>query len=98
MNFKKLAKIHERLSQARRSPQRAHDLERIAKKLGRNLVDRGKEPTWESADFPHLRPITIPRHGSKDVSPFVQKTVLNQLELDIFAWIEFCNEDQENGE
>lgn len=98
MNFKKLAKIQVQLSQARRSPQKARDLERLAKQLGRSLVDRGKEPTWESADFPHLRPLSIPHHGSKDVSPFVLKNVLNQLELDISAWAEFYNEDQENGE
>ena len=97
MNFNKLTKIQERITQARRSPQKASDLEKLAKQLGRSLFNRGKEPTWVSVDFPHLRPLTIPRHGSKDVSPFVKKTVLNQLELDISAWEEICNEDHEDG-
>ena len=81
----------------RRAPQKASALESLATRLGRKPVNRGKEPMWESADFPFLKPQAIPHHGGRDVSPLVRKHVLDQLQEDIFAWDNLLSEEDEDG-
>jgi hypothetical protein len=86
MDTKKFRKLVRELEDLRRTSPKALAIERLAKKLGRVKVNRGKEPTWVSEAFPALRPLSIPRHGGKDLSPGVKNTVLAQLEGDLFAW------------
>jgi hypothetical protein len=65
-------------------PQRGGDVASLAERLGRKRVNRGKEPTFESAfDIP---PITIPMHGSKNLKRGTQRSILIQLEDDFIAW------------
>jgi len=88
MNRNKLAKLwreHERL---RRASDKALAFQRLAEKLGRVMVDRGKHPMWESAEFPELRALSIPDHGGRDLTPGVKGDVLNLLEEDLIAWEE----------
>lgn len=82
----------------RRSQAKAIDLQRLAERLGRRRVNRGKEPTWESDEFASLNPLTIPKHGGKDLAPGTKRSVLDQLELDVFAWEERFEEDEDHQE
>lgn len=61
-------------------------LESLAKRLGRQRINRGKEPVWESAEFPDLFPLSIPHHGGRDLAIGTQRSILNQLEDDMAAW------------
>ncbi len=86
MDDRKLGKLRGEVEALRRAPQKASALERIAKKLGRELVKRGKEPMWENKEFDELRSLAIPHHGGKDLPPGTRNSILNQLEDDILAW------------
>jgi hypothetical protein len=57
---------------------------------------RGKEPAFVSTVFPNARPISIPDHGSRNLSPTVQKNVLNDLEEDVFRVEEKLRKEAEN--
>lgn len=59
------------------------ELESLAKAIGRVLSDRGKHPTWINEKFPELYPLSIPRHGSKDLNKFTKNSILDQLESDL---------------
>ncbi len=58
-------------------------------------MKRGKEPTWQSLDFPDLRPLTIPDHGSADLSQGVKFSILNQLDDDVNAWDEKLSQEED---
>lgn len=68
------------------------ELESLAKALGRVQNKRGKEPTWVNQTFPDLRPLRIPRHGSKDLNKYTANAILDQLELDIDKFEELIEE------
>ena len=97
MDRKKLRKLRLELVRLRLSPQKASALESLAGKLGRKLIKRGKEPTWESQDFDHLWPLSIPHHGGRDLAPGTKKSILNQLEDDIIAWEEVLPQEDDDG-
>jgi hypothetical protein len=94
MNRKTLEKLKREIALARRSPQKAADLERLAKRLGRKKVNRGKEPVWVSDEFDKLFPLAIPHHGGRDLAPGTQSNILNFLEDDILAWEERLGDDE----
>src|SRR5882757_6139556 len=52
MNRRRLEAIRRLLDQARCSQQKARDLERLARMLGRRQDRRGKEPTWVHDELP----------------------------------------------
>ena len=95
MNQRRLAKLREELEALRRAPQKARALESLARRLGRKLVKRGKEPMWESTEFDELYVLAIPHHRGRDLSPGVRNSVLAQLEDDILAWEEKLLEDDD---
>jgi hypothetical protein len=95
MNRKNLNKLRRELAHLRRSPQKAATLESLARRLGRKLVKRGKEPMWENTEFGDLFVLSIPRHGGRDLSLGVQRSILDQLEDDVFAWEEWLGDDEE---
>lgn len=98
MHRKKLDKAKRLLTQLRRSPQKARDLEVLARLLGRKRVKRGKEPTWESIELT-VYPLTIPHHGGQDVPIGTKNSILDQLEDDILTWEETLGlEDDEEEE
>jgi hypothetical protein len=88
MNRKQLNKLRRAIDGLRRSSPKAIEIQKLAKQLGRKKVKRGKEPTWESREFQDLRPLSIPDHGGKDLSPGVKHSILNQLEDDLICWDE----------
>jgi len=89
MNRAKLDKIRCRVNELRnKGGIKSSDLEALAKAVGRVLIDRGKHPTWVNENFPGLRPLSIPRHGSKDLNKFTANFILDQLELDLAQWEE----------
>ncbi|MBC7767615.1 MAG: hypothetical protein H7124_02405 [Phycisphaerales bacterium] len=97
MNGSKLAKLRREHATMRRSPQRARDLEGLAKRLGRKQVKRGKEPVWESEFFVELFPLSIPHHGGKDLKNPTKNQILDSLEDDLDAWDDWIREN-DNGD
>lgn len=91
MNRRKLAKLRGEISAMRRAPQTARDLERMALQLGRSSRVRGKHPMWLSEHF-DLPPLSIPRHGGRDLPVGTRNSILNQLEEDVLAWEEYFEE------
>lgn len=89
MNPRKLNKIKQKIDGFRnRGGVKSSELESLAKRLGRDKSDRGKEPTWVNKQFPYLRPLSIPHHGSSDLHKFTARGILDQLEEDIEKWEE----------
>lgn len=83
MDERKLEKIRRDIDAARQKAVTARDLIRIATALGRReFGGRGKEPTFVSEPFPRARPISIPKHGSKNLKPKTKRNILNDLEDD----------------
>ena len=98
MDRKKLDKLWAALQAARRSPQKASDLEALAKLAERKEQAGGNHPMWVSA-FPEHRAFPIERHGGNpDLSPHVRKVVLNHLEADAAAWEDLIPQEHGNGE
>ena len=88
MNRRKLSKIKQYIDSFRnRGGVKSAELESLAKRLGRNESDRGKEPTWINRQFPNLRPLSIPHH-SRDLNKITARSILDQLEEDIEKWEE----------
>src|SRR5262249_10196667 len=86
MTYEKLEKIKKLIADCRGKLNRHGDLERIALKLGRRRVKRGKEPTYESMAFPNANVVTIPNHAGKTVKRGTAANILNQLEEDVDRW------------
>jgi hypothetical protein len=95
MHRKKLDKAKQLLTQLRRSPQKARDLEVLARLLGRKRVKRGKEPTWESTELA-VYPLSIPHHGGRDIPIGTKNSILDQLEDDILTWEEMLELEDDN--
>jgi|Deesub1362A_J573_1020465.scaffolds.fasta_scaffold09066_4 hypothetical protein len=87
MNKKRLSKIKRKMDdlRARSAGIRSRELVSIAISLGRRRSKRGKEPTYVSEPFPHLRPLSIPSH-SKPLKRFTASSILDQLEEDVAEW------------
>jgi hypothetical protein len=97
MTPRRLDKLKHELASLRRSQAKAADLESLARRLGRKKVKRGKEPTWESKEFQHLYPLSIPHHGGRDIPRGTLNSILDQLEKDLFAW-EMRLDQEEDGD
>jgi hypothetical protein len=87
LDRRRLDKIDRQLQSIQASPYgvRASDLVSLAVKLGRNKVNRGKEPTYErgvlipgSVAFP----LTIPGHAG-DLKVGTVKSIVNALQNDV---------------
>jgi len=106
MTRDQLRKIERDIAAARRRSNTHRDLKAIATKLRRvrlkGAAVRGKEPAFVSTVFPKAHPISIPDHGSRNLSPWVQRNVLNDLEGDVLRFEEKLRKEeqddvQENG-
>ena len=99
MTRRKLDKLKRELAALRNGRHKASDFQSLASKLGRKLnTKRGKEPMWESESFDDLFPLAIPDHGGRDISPGVQKQLLNLLEEDVLRWEEIIEAEEQNEE
>jgi hypothetical protein len=96
MTRRQLETIRRNMQALRRSQPKAKELRGLASRLGRKRVRRGKEPTYESEAFPHLRPLAIPNHKGRDMPTGTKNSVLTQLEDDWDAWDEALSR-QERG-
>ncbi len=65
----------------RRGGVKPREIEALAEALGRFRHPRGKEPTWVSAKFPELFPVSIPHHD--ELNRYTKNSILNQLEADL---------------
>ena len=95
MTPKAISEIKRELMQMRRSPQgrKEADLVSLAKRLGRRLSDRGKEPNYVRERDPALSPpLSIPRHGSKDLKTGTAKNIIDMLLDDVSDWEIYLNE------
>ena len=84
MDREKLDKLRKRVQELREKGGIGYsELESLARALGRVPSKRGKHQTWVNQTFDDLRPLSIPRHGSKDLNKFTANDILDKLELDI---------------
>jgi hypothetical protein len=84
MDRKALDRLRAEFEAMRDVPQTGADVARLAERLGRKRVNRGKEPTFES-EF-NIPVLTIPMHGSKKLKRGTQKSIFIQLEDDFIEW------------
>jgi len=96
---KRLEKARNRLEGLRsRGSIKSSDLEGLAAMLGRAIdPKRGKHPTWINANYPNFRPVTIPRHGRRDLNRITAQSILDDLEGDI-EWFEENERDENHTE
>jgi len=82
---KKLEKIKKKIAalRLRSNNIRSIELIKLAKSLGRKIVNRGHEPNYISVFLPRSRPISIPNHHGA-MARFTAENILDQLEQDIF--------------
>ena len=50
---------------------------------------------WVSDPFPHLFVLSIPDHGGRDIPIGTKKSILDQLEEDIFEWEQLLDRDED---
>jgi hypothetical protein len=86
MTRRKLRKLRAEVDALRVGQANARTLIALARKLGRKPFKRGKEPTYESVVSPQLRPLTIPKHGGRDLSPGTKDSILDALDDDFCYW------------
>ena len=93
MDREKLDKLRKRVEELRKKGGIGYsELESLARALGRVPSKRGKHQTWVNQTFDDLRPLSIPRHGSKDLNKYTTNDILDQLELDIDKFEEIIEE------
>ena len=100
MNSRSIAKIRRELSHIRLHPhgRRAAELEAYAKDVGRELWNRGKEPTWVRKRDPSLSPpLSIPSH-SKDMKAGTVRSIVDQLLSDCDDWEQFLMTEGDDNE
>lgn len=89
MNSKNLSKIERDLNNLLRSPSgiKPKTLISIANKLGREIDNRGKEPTYIRAKDPSLSPpLSIPNHKGKDLKTNTARSIIDALLNDVDEW------------
>ncbi len=94
LDAKKVTALRAELRQIRSSPnnRRSAALIAIAKKVGRKVDNRGKEPTYVRNDDPALSPpLSIPNH-TKDLKPMTVKSIVDTLLSDLDDWDIYINE------
>jgi hypothetical protein len=84
MEKRRLSRLRKRLQalRTRSGNIESRELERLARALGRQLSNRGKEPTFVSTLLPQSRPLSIPHH-SGTLKRGTANNILDQLEKDI---------------
>jgi hypothetical protein len=88
MDRRGLEKLRREAERLRGTQAKATALQRLALRLGRKKVKRGKEPMYESEPFPRLPPLSIPMHKGRDMPTGTRNSILTQLEDDINEWDE----------
>ena len=97
MDCATLADIKATLKEFRRSPHgiKPRQLIGIAKSVGRELDNRGKEPTYTRKRDPALSPpLSIPNHGGKDLKSGTARNIIDQLIDDVDDWIQYSECDE----
>lgn len=94
MNRRKLGRLQREVDGLRAAKHniRPSDLAGIAKKLQFRRVRRGKHPTYENANFPRMRPLSIPDHPT--INPYTAEAILDDLEAAIRQWEENLEEQE----
>lgn len=53
---------------------------------------------WESTQFPHLFVLSIPYHSGRDIPIGTKKSILDQLEDDIFEWEQLLDDSEDEDD
>lgn len=69
----------------------------IAKQLGREKVNHGKEPTYVNKEHPEWGPLTIPGHRG-DLKPGTSRSIINALLSDVDEWEMVLDQSVKQGE
>jgi len=99
MDKRRVSKIQREIRDERRRVSTHESLKAIATSLKRvklkGAQTRGNEPMFVSTEFPDARPISIPFHGrNASIPPKTAKNILNDLEADIFRFLQRLNEEE----
>jgi len=86
MTLSKARKLRREVEALRRGTPNVGQLQRLARRLGRQLTNRGKEPTWVNRELPELRPLSIPNNPSTPRP--TKQSIVDELEGDLFGWEE----------
>ncbi|MDA8190656.1 MAG: hypothetical protein M0Z68_04060 [Gammaproteobacteria bacterium] len=99
MNKKKLKKLRSKLEAYQRSPYgiKSADLASLAKQLGRERVNQGKEPTYMNGDYPQWGTLTIPGH-SGDLKIGTARSIIDTLLSDADEWEMVLDQDTKQDE
>ena len=97
MDLRKIRKLRSEIADLRgRGGIKCAELQSLARRLGRRLASRGKEPNWVHKDFPDSWPVSIPDHRG-DLNRFTARGILDQLEGDLDRYEELLSSrDQSN--
>lgn len=95
MDRRRLKKLERQLLSIQASPfgVRAAELVSLAKKLGRQKMNRGKEPTYERGQIVQgvpVFPLTIPGHPG-DLAPGTVKSIVNTLLNDVDEYAQWLD-------
>jgi hypothetical protein len=99
MNRAQLARIRHDVEDLARSPKgrKAREFIRIAQRLGRQPVKRGKEPTWIRRDEPAFTfPLSIPNHPG-DMKPGTARSITETFFDDLDVWEQFLDQQDARG-
>ncbi|WP_174999077.1 hypothetical protein [Rugamonas aquatica] len=99
MTPKHLAKIKKTLLAMQRSPRghKSAEFDGLARALGRQRDNRGKEPTYMRRHDPELaRPLSIPAHGV-DVKVGVAASIIQALLDDVAQWEAYMRGECDDG-
>jgi hypothetical protein len=99
MNRNRLRKIEREVLELNHSPRgkKAEVFIRIALKLGRVRVNRGKEPTYERNADPVFRfPLTIPNHPG-DIKIGTARKIIDALLNDVDEWKLWLDQNDSAG-
>jgi hypothetical protein len=95
MHSKRLDKIELELAGLRDAPRgrKPGEFERLARKLGRYKVNRGKEPTYASPTVPNLgSPLSIPHHPTLKTGTALN--IVNILQNDVDLWRQHLDQNE----
>jgi hypothetical protein len=97
MKRRKLNKLRRDVEACRRSPQNAESLISIAVRLDLRKIKGCKEPTFVSDEFSDFRPLSIPKHGGRDIPTGTKNNIVYLLGELVDRWDLFLGYDEKDG-
>ena len=96
MTLKKVERLRAEVEDLRRKRDvKSREVVSLAKRIGRVLDNRGKEPTYIHPELPNRRPISIPNHPT--LTPGTKNNILDDLDIDLDAYEEILTRQAATG-